>query len=211
MEIKLNGKSLSYIPVLPITWEELLSHLLKNFIDKKHGITNIIVDNQEAITLMTETPKKLLSKDIQVIEIFTNNSETIAQTGFQKILKIITSLQSESMVASDLYRESKIKEASESIIKIVNAITPVIFFVNSVEKNFNFNFKEMNYADDVTIKDKLEYFTKSFGELIAAQEKNDLIEIADYLEYQFTDDLNDWEKLIEILLQEVKISSEQSN
>ncbi len=211
MEIKLNGKLLSYIPVLPVTWEELLSHLLRKYIDKKHGITNIVVDNRNSITLMTETPKKLLSKDIQIIEIFTNNSATIAQTGFQKILKIITGLQSESIRASDLYREGKIKEASESIIKIINAITPVIFFVNSVEKNFNFNFKEMNYADNVTIKDKLEYFTKSFGELILAQEKNDLIEIADYLEYQFTDDLNDWEKLIEILLQEVKISSEQAN
>ena len=90
-------------------------------------------------------------------------------------------------------------------------MTPVIFFITSIEKNFELNFEQINYSNDTTLKEKIEYFSESFEELIQAQEKKDFIELADYLEYQFTDDLSDWEKLIEILLSEIKSIHEKSN
>jgi len=211
MEIKLNNIKIDYKPELPLTWEEFLSHLLRNFIDKKHGITSVVVDNIESIEFMTETPKKLLSKNIKLVEIFTSDSTTIAKTGFNKIVKILKKLKSDSISVADLYREGKIKEASSSILNIINTITPVIFFVNSIEKNFNFDFNELPFSNNMSIKEKLDYFSKSFEELVAAQEKSDYIEIADYLEYQFSDDLNDWEIVIDTLLNEVDLSSEKAN
>jgi hypothetical protein len=211
MIIKLNDKIINYNPELPITWQELLSNMLRNFIDKKHGITRIVVDNKESIEIMTETPQKLISKDIELIEIFTSDSATIANTGFNKINQIIQRLKAESVSTANLYREGKINEASQNIIKIINAISPVIFFVNSIEKNFNFDFNELDFNNNVSIKDKLDYFSKSIEELVNAQEKNDFIEIADYLEYQFSDDLNDWEIVIDTLLKEVDLSTDKVN
>lgn len=211
MEIKLNETTIDYKPEFPITWEDFLSYLLRNYINKKHGITRIVVDNLDSIEVMTENPKKLLSKDIKLIEIHSNDSLTITKVGFEKILQIIVKLKPESILTADLYREGKIKEASGNIIKIINTITPVIYFVTSVEKNFDFNFDKLSFSKDVSIKNKMDYFVKSFGELVAAQEKGDFIELADYLEYQFTDDLNDWEQIIAILTKEIEHSSANSN
>ncbi len=211
MEIKLNEKIIDYKPEFPITWEEFLSYLLRNYVNKKHGITRIVVDNLDSIELMTDNPKKLLSKDIKLIEIHSNDSLTITKVGFEKILQIIIKLKPESILTADLYREGKIKEASENIIKIINTITPVIYFVTSVEKSFNFNFAELSFSNDVSVKNKMDYFVKSFGELVTAQEKGDYIELADYLEYQFTDDLIDWEQIIAVLTKEVEHSGSNSN
>ncbi len=211
METKLNEKIVSYSPELPITWEDYLSYLLRNHIDKKHGITSIIVDGKESVGIMTDNPKKLLSQDIQLIEIFTNDSITIAKNGFDKITEIIVRLNTEATITADLYREDKIKEASQNIMKIINAITPVIYFVNSIEKNFNFNFSELSFSKDTSIKDKLDYFTNSFTDLVNSQEKSDFVELADYLEYQFTDDLNDWKTIISLLVKEIENSTAKSN
>ncbi len=211
MEIKINDNLVLYEPELPISWENFLSDLLRKHIDKKHGITSIRVDGAEAIEMMTEKSQELLSKEIKCIEVFTSDSLTIAQTGIEKIFQIVGKIKADATETADLYREGKIKDASDKILYIINAMTPVIFFITSIEKNFELNFEQINYSNDTTLKEKIEYFSESFEELIQAQEKKDFIELADYLEYQFTDDLSDWEKLIEILLSEIKSIHEKSN
>ena len=85
MEIKLNETTIDYKPEFPITWEDFLSYLLRNYINKKHGITRIVVDNLDSIEVMTENPKKLLSKSIKLIEIHSNDSLTITKVGLLTI------------------------------------------------------------------------------------------------------------------------------
>lgn len=212
MDIYVNGNKIEYQPLFPLTWANFFQKLLQddNFIPKDHGIVGIELDDVESLHVMTEESEKMVPSTIGVVKILTNDSLHITRNGFAKVTTLIGSIKEEIMKTADLFREGKIKEASSRIGKVMEAIQPMLNFINSVGMSFTLNFDEIMFDPNTSLSKKIEQFLKSFEELLNAQQKQDFVELADYLEYQLVEDMTDWEKVVALLLQEVEAAQSDS-
>ncbi|MCP5103666.1 MAG: hypothetical protein GY950_09825 [bacterium] len=206
MDIYVNGNKIDYKPMFPLTWGNFFQKLLEveDYIGKDHGIVEIAVDNVDSIEVMTEQTEQMVPETIAVIKIATKNSLDITRGGFEKVIVLLENIKTEILETADFYREGKIKEASEKVIRIMEAFKPMVNFVNSVGMSFALDFDEILFDPDTNLREKVEQFLQSFDELVAAQEKKDYVEIADYLEYQLAEDMNDWNKIVSLLLREIE-------
>ncbi|MCP5049814.1 MAG: hypothetical protein GY940_21780 [bacterium] len=215
MDIFVNDNKIDYKPLFPLTWSNFFQKLLQNndWIPGDHGIVGILVDGSDSLMVMTEKPDSLVPQSIAKVEIATKNSLDITRDGFSKAVNLIESIKTEIISAADLYREGKIQDASTKIVKIMEAIKPMINFVNSVGISFSLDFDEIlfNPATNTSLREKIESFLTTLQEVVTAQQKKDYVEMADYLEYQLVEDMSDWDTIINLLLREVEASSAKSS
>jgi hypothetical protein len=214
MEIYVNDNKVDYQPMFPLTWGNFFQKMLQsnNMIPKDHGIVRIILDGEDKLEVMIEESDQMVPDSILKVEIFTQDSLAITRNGFKKVVNLIEGIRSEVNSAADLYREGKIQEASTKIVNVMEAIKPMINFVNSVGMSFSLNFDEIlfNPATNTSLREKIESFITTLQELVGAQEKKDYVEMADYLEYQLYEDLGDWNKVVNLLLKEIEASTAKS-
>ncbi len=206
MDIYVDGNKIEFVPLFPLTWGTLFQKMLQNesYIPKNHGIVEITVDGVESLHVMTEQSGQMVPETIREIRLATRDSLTITRGGISKVLTLIESIKSETASTADLFREGKIQEASNKVVKIMEAIKPMINFINSVGMGFSLNFDEMMFAPNTPLRVKIESFVTSLNELVKIQEKADYVELADYLEYQLLEDMSDWETVANLLLTEIE-------
>ena len=212
MEIYVNDYKIDYQPMFPLTWGNLFQKLLQNenYIKKGHGIVQIIADDEESLQLMVEQRDEMVPEDIKVLRLFTKDSVSITREGFEKVSGLIESIKAEITAAADLYRKGDIKEASSKIVNIMEAIKPMVNFIQSVGMSFSMDFDEILFDQDTSLRERIESFLNTFEGLVAAQMKRDYVEIADYLEYRLYDDMTDWSKVVDILLKKIVIRPGES-
>jgi hypothetical protein len=212
MEIYVNDYKIDYQPMFPLTWGNLFQKLLQNenHIKKDHGIVRIIADDEESLQLMVEQRDEMVPEDIKVLRLFTKDSVSITREGFEKVSGLIESIKTEITAAADLYRKGDIKEASSKIVNIMEAIKPMVNFIQSVGMSFSMDFDEILFDQDTSLRERIESFLNTFEGLVAAQMKRDYVEIADYLEYRLYDDMTDWSKMVDILLKKIVIRPGES-
>lgn len=208
----MNDHKIDYQPMFPLTWGNLFQKLLQNenYIKKGHGIVRIIADDEELQQVMVEQTGKMVPEDIKVLRLFTKDSISITRDGLEKVSDLIESIKTEIAAAADLYREGNVKEASSKIVNIMEAIKPMVNFIQSVGISFSLNFDEILFDQDTSLSKKIESFLNTFQDLVAAQMKRDYVEVADYLEYQLIDDMTDWSTMVDILLKEVETGTSES-
>lgn len=206
MEIYINGSKIDYQPLFPLTWGNFFQKLLENpnYIAKDHGIVAISLDNLDSLNVMTEQSDHMLPENIKIIQITTKDSLSITRDGFSKVSALLESIKREILIAADFYRQGKANEGSAKIVKIMEAIKPIVNFINSVGMSFSLNFDALPYDSNTTLQEKVGQFLETLDQLVAAQEKQDYVEIADYLEYRLVDDMNGWNTIVSLLLQEVE-------
>ncbi len=204
MDIYVDGNKIDYQPAFPLTWGNFFQKMLQkgSYIPDDHGIVAITVDDAESLHVMTEQSDIMMPQAIGTIKINTKSSLDITKDGFSKVVTLLGSIKEEIGKTADLYREGNINEASSKIVKVMEAIKPMVNFINSVGMSFKMNFDEIMYDPNTPLRKKIEQFLASFDELVTAQEKKDYVEIADYLEYQLKEDMDDWKKVVALLLQE---------
>lgn len=192
--------------MFPLTWGNLFQKLLQNenYIQKGHGIVQIIADDVESLQVMVQQTDNMVPENIKVLRLFTNNSISIARDGFEKVSGLIETIKTEIAAAANLYREGNIKEAASKIADIMEAIKPMVNFIQSVGMSFSLNFDEILFDRDISLREKIESFLNTFENLVAAQVKRDYVQIANHLEYQLIDDMTDWSKVVDVLHKEVE-------
>lgn len=206
MEIYINGNIIDYQPLFPLTWGNFFQKLLENenYIPKDHGIVAVSVDDADSLSVMTEQSDRMVPENIKVIRIATKDSLAITRDGFTKVSALLESIKREILSAADFYRQGKTNEASSKIVKIMEAIKPIVNFINSVGMSFSLDFDALPYDANTTLREKVGQFLETLDQLVTAQEKQDYVEIADYLEYRLKEDMNGWNTIVNLLLQEVE-------
>lgn len=185
--------------------------LLQNHIGKDHGIVRILIDDKDSLDVMLTGKEGMVPEDIGELKIITKDAYSITTDGLNKIFSLIESIKNEISLTADLYREGKIAEGSQKTVNIMDSVKPMMDFINSVGMNYSLSFDDIMIEENVTLREKVESFLKSFEELIMAQEKKDYVEIADFLEYQFVDDMTDWGKVVHAIAKEIELVHSNKN
>lgn len=208
MKIYINNQNIDYSPVPEETWSALLKHLLDNFIEKNHGIIRIQLDGNDNPDFFAEKGEVAVGAEIKTLEIFTKNSLEICQSGFAKAAAVTKGISAELIPCADLYRKGEIAEGSKKLMELMEALRSIIDFLTHVGVNFAIDYDAINFNNEHTLAGKIKHFAKTVQELVEAQEKQDYVEIADYLEYQLTEDIQSWTEILEKLIDEInKIAS----
>ncbi len=203
MEIFINEKKIDYNPEEGTTWEDFFKTLLDDFVDKNHGIVKVFADNKDITNYITDKKDETISTDIKTIELLTKDPVSITKDGLKKAFELIENLKIEIENAANLYRKGEVKEGSNKLVSILNAIKPITNFINSVGMSFSLDYSKIMFNESQNIWDKIKDILSSLEELLSIQLKKDYVEIADYLEYQLTDDMEDWRKIIQIISDEI--------
>jgi len=203
MNICVNGSKTNYQPPFPLTWGKFFSELHNDYIVRNHGIVKVLLDGKESLSSIKKYPDVEVPRNIKKVEIFTKDTFSITKEGFSKVFTLTDSIRCEIPLMVDYYRTGQIKIASVKIKKVLETIKPMIDFVNSVGINFSLNFDEVCKGQDITLRKKISLFLKSFSNLVILQKKENNLEIADYLEGQFSEDISKWNKIIKQLLREI--------
>lgn len=206
MDIYVNDNKIAYKPMFPLTWGNFFQKMLQEpeYMKKDHGIVKISIDGVDSLDVMLNGSDDLVPETIGEIRIYTKDSLSITRDGLAKVTTLIESIKKEISQAADLFREGKIKEGSTKITRIMEAFKPMINFINSIGISFSMNFDEMFFKQGITLREKIESFLKTFEDLLGAQQKKDYVELADYLEYQLMEDMEDWNSIAVILLKEAE-------
>jgi hypothetical protein len=212
MDIYVNDNRINFTPLFPLTWGNFFQKLLQetDFIPKDHGIVKILLDGIESLNVMVEKPDEMVPEDINEVKIFTNDSISITRDGLAKVSNLIESIKTEIANAADLYREENIKEASSKIGKVMEAFKPLVNFINSVGISYSMDFSQIMFNQNISLSEKIESFLETLSGLVAAQEKKDYVEVADYLEHHLLKDMSDWNTIANILLKEVEAGNAPS-
>ena len=203
MEIYINDKIIDYSPEDGLTWELFFNTLLENYVDKNHGIIKVIADENDISNYITDKKSEKIDPSIKVIKLYTKDPISITKDGLNKAFELIDKLKIEIQNTADLYRNGKIQEASSKLVSILNAIKPITNFINSVGMSFSLNYSEIMYENNLSLLDRIKSILSSLEELLSIQLKKDYVEIADYLEYQLVEDIEDWRKIIQIISNEL--------
>lgn len=206
MDIYVNEGKIDFTPLFPLTWGDFFLKLLQEpgYIPKDHGIVNIVLDRVESLNIMVDNADEMVPEDIGEIKIFTEDSISITRSGLAKVSNLIESIKTEIAKAADLYREGNIKEASSKIGNVMEAFKPLVNFINSVGISFSMDFDSVMFNQSTSLRERIESFLETFSGLVAAQEKKDYVEVADYLEYQLLEDMSDWSIIANVLLEEIE-------
>lgn len=209
MNIYVNDIKIEYKPIFPLTWSTFFKRLLQNssYILKDHGIVNVAVDGVESMNVMMENVDQMIPEGVMEVRIMTKDSISITHDGIAKVLTLIENIKKEISSAADNFREGNIKEASGKIARIMEALKPMINFINSVGMSFSLDFDHIMFNSTMSLREKVDTFLKTFEDLILAQSKRDYVEVADYLEYQLIEDMSDWTLLVNILMKEIEAST----
>ncbi len=208
MKIYINNEHIGYSPAEGDTWGALLNELLNNHIVKNHGITRILMDGNDDPEFFATNGDAPVDLNIQTLEIFTKNSIEICQSGFAKAAAVTKGISAELVPCADFFRKGDTASGSRKLLEILEALKSIIDFLSHVGVSFKIDYNSISFDQKHSLAGKIDGFAQTVQELITAQEKQDYIEIADYLEYQLTEDIESWSEILEKLIDEInKISS----
>jgi hypothetical protein len=209
MDIFIDGTRRSIVPPLPLTWKSLIDLLLEKEITPSHGIVRVVVDGREDNSVMVARKPQPIAADTRVIEFYTKDIHAISRDGIIKGYQLIEFVRQEALKSADLYRRGQIEEASSRLVQVMEALMPLINFIKSVGGNYNIRFNEILLEGGQSAQHKIDAISVSLQGLVAAQEKKDFVEVADFLEYQLTDDLSGWGLILDKLALEIELAAQK--
>ena len=211
MNIFLNGEKIELNLQWPLNWGTFFQQLIQGcrFFPKDHGIVKLEVDGTDSLFLISDGAKLPVAEDIKKIDIFTADSISIVQLGFERAGALIDGIKKETTDTISLYREGKKKEASAKVAKIMEALKSIVTFIQGVGFNYQIDFQKTMFDKTQTLRDRLELMSKTFNQMSEHQKKKDFSAVADLLEGQFSRDLTDWLALINIMLKKIEVRGKQ--
>ncbi len=211
MEIFINNQPVDFKPQFPLTWGKLYENLLQKHILPDHGIVRIVVDGQDAYATMTDGAAQSVPAETRVLELHTKDLLSITKDGFLKAGTLIEAIKADLDRTAALFRNGDIEGGSHKMINVMEAIKPLVNFINSIGMSYSLDFDQIRYDDQHSLRQKIEAFIRSLQDVIHAQEKKDFVELADYLEYQLKGEMSTWTRICQQLLEEIDRRNSPAN
>lgn len=205
MKLLINEQEIPLDKTVFYTWFHLIDWLLKNKIDKRQGIVELLVDGKSYRHVLSSLNSEPFPASAQLIEIHTQDAYAISQSGLQKVQHLITALHAELPDLVETFRQGDLAKGSGSLSRFIQSLIPIIEFIKSISQNFDIDFSTHKIDQEMTIQALLSRLQDFFHSLNSAQERSDSVELADLMEFEMSPLLDQWrkatDKLYEILPQ----------
>lgn len=174
-------------------------------------INKIVLDNGNVIKTITLDDTSLNEVDLQEIE--KESVENYKAINFKTISKIdlafealesshlyLTTLCNKITDLSSLYKKNEVKEANALFIEVTSILDLFIQLMSQVQ-NVLKNHDDIKFQKTDKIKELEIGLLNILKSLVPARQNNDMIMLCDLLEYELTDNLDQWKNQVIPLLE----------
>ncbi|RZB34892.1 MAG: hypothetical protein SRB1_00660 [Desulfobacteraceae bacterium Eth-SRB1] len=153
--------------------EEVLQEILKNQISEEKIVWTVRLNGENYSEKSPHDARKIRIDDIYTLEIGTTDKTGIGRSFLENSGMIFDNLCKSAEKISGLFRMSDEKEANRHFVKFLESYRDLILM-----------FRQGEDILELDSQEKLASLEKIADEIIAAQEKEDWIMLADLLEYE---------------------------
>jgi hypothetical protein len=206
MNIYINDDKIDLEPELPLSWRDFFLKLLtEKYIRGSHSIIGLTVDEADCLGVLTAgRSEEMIAGDVDTLKIYTQDSVSVAKEGLEKLTPLIENMKTEINNAAGLYKKNNIKEAAAKIAIVMEAFKPLVQFINSVGISFSLDFDTIMFDKKVSIREKMESFMQTFGDIVTVQRDKEYKKMAGYLQDRLLPDMSAWDKIVGIIIEDLE-------
>lgn len=179
--------------------EELLTALMKN--DKMAGrvITDVLINNENFSEIYPHQAEDMSCDNIETVEIRSVPVDKMALDISAELEKVAQIMANGANNCSRLFRESKDNEGLELLQDLLDVTRDFMSMLSHLKDRY------LGGADETFIN-KTENFSNLISEMSEVLENEDLILLADLLEFEFTPMCEEWRKYGALLHKQLEIT-----
>ncbi len=174
------------------TWEEVLSKIYELLKGKDRGITNVKADSEDISGIVSGNFPEKKPSDYSKIEFLSEDVNTISNKGIENAINFIPSLKKLILGAANFARKGDEAKMNEAIQASMEGIKLLVTFLINVQTYYKFSAAEIVLSNGKTIEAVMTDLNKTFENFTNAQKNQELTEIADILEYELAEHIDNF-------------------
>lgn len=195
MEIILDGKAIAD----ELTGENLMD-MLQDLAEKRLGddlaIRELLINGSPYEEAVHGAPEEISRQAIQRLEIETIGTRDLALGFLQNFPPTLATLAEAIEKVAELFRIGDEQTANEEYLQFLEALEILLETLQQSSDALGLDMERI-HADGVSAQHRLERLAGLTTEMLAAQEQDDWVLLADLLQYDLKPEMNAWAKLME--------------
>lgn len=195
MEVLVDGKALSG----DFAGENLLE-LLQAISDEHLGddlaIRELLINGDPYEENVHGAPDSVMLTGIQRLEIETISSRDLALGFLESYQPVLDTLAQATEKVAELFRVGDEQQANEEYLQFLEALELLLESMQRVTEALNLDMENVTY-DGVSARERLDRLSELTGEMLAAQEEDDWVLLADLLQYDLKPEFEAWSLLMD--------------
>ncbi len=175
--------------------EELLVEISKNSLPANHLIGNLKVNDREFTEIYPHQAKDMDLSRIRNIDIGTVPLDRLAEAGLKDAETFLGQIVESVNKTAELFRMYDETEAYTNYANLIETIRSFIMFIDATKKAINWDFDTAMHCGK-PVQRYWEDFIDVINNMKTTQEEEDLILLADMLEYELAPILTAWLDII---------------
>lgn len=195
MQFHVNGKPADPQPDVNLKPDERMRELGQTLYHEGMLIVNVEADGKDVTGLPYEEWQ--LEQEPARINLLTQTPAELMGTSLKVSREWLGPLGTELRTCADRFRMGEEAQAIESLLKVIDGLQLLMAGINQIERLFRSLRPEVDLAELESFQQKL---MGMLDEVIKSQEGRDWILLADLLEYDIAESLDDWDQVTHMLL-----------
>lgn len=194
MEVWLDQKPLN-VPLSGTTLQDILNDLINNHLGGERTLREVKVNGAPYEQAAMGLPTSLFRAQISLLEVETLDTREVALHFLSNAEGYLNAITSSSERVAEMFRTSDEREASEHYLRTLDSLQLFMQVLATTRDALSLDFTR-TLADGTWPDMHLERLLALVKEMLAAQEEEDWILLADLLQYDLTDALKVWLNII---------------
>jgi hypothetical protein len=194
MNITINGTQVNTSALNVANLEEALVQIQKTSLPINHLVGTVLVNGNEFSELYPGQARDVGIDRVHNLDINTVSLEQFGAAAVKDCFVLIGRIAMSALHCAELFRMYDEAEAYEQYGRLIDSLRALIRFIEAVRHNLDWNFS-MPLQNGVCPQNEWDALLGTINELSRVQEENDIILLADVLEYELVASLNKWKDL----------------
>lgn len=175
--------------------EELLVEISKNSLPANHLIGNVKVNDREFSEVYPHQARDMDLGKVQKIDIGTVSIDKLAEAGLKDAGTFLGQIVESVNKTAELFRMYDQSEAYTNYANLIEALRSFILFIDAAKQAINWDF-DMAMHQGKPLQRYWEELIEVINNMKTTQDEEDLILLADMLEYELAPVLAKWADII---------------
>ncbi len=175
--------------------EELIVQISKDSLPANHLVGNVRVNGREFSEIYPHQARDMDLGKIQKIDIGTVSIDKLAEAGLKDADIFLGQIIESVNKTAELFRMYDEAEAYTNYANLIETLRSFILFIDATKQAINWDFDTANH-EGKPVQRYWEEFIDVINNMKTTQEEEDLILLADMLEYELAPILSKWADII---------------
>jgi hypothetical protein len=199
MKLFLNSAEVNIEDKGLVTLTDLIAYLKSKVIDSTHKITKIVVDEREVAV----DDQHLRLSECLSISITSADPYKLADEGLCNMTEYVIHLLPMIRKCAENFRTKSEEEANKFYGEALSALKLVFDLIGGVENMLSINYSEISVNGE-KLNDKILKLHKVLTSMHDAQKNSDWVLLADLLEYELIENLEEWQNSLPAIREEIR-------